>query len=180
MPLSSITQVLLRLFALSWALTGLVQLAQTAMQAGYYKFSGPMLAAPLIMLLMSSIVWRFAPRISQALVRGNDTAVSLQGVTQSQLYATVFVGLGMYFALDSFADVFNWLHFFAINNSPDYGFHHDNKPSYYDLTKNLLTLIAGITLIFTAHIWAEKLTRQGEKPPSVKTDSQAQSGINSN
>ena len=73
----------------------------------------------------------------------------------------------MYFALDSFADVFNWLHFFAINNSPDYGFHHDNKPSYYDLTKNLLTLIAGITLIFTAHIWAEKLTRQGEKPPVV-------------
>ena len=55
MPLSSITQVLLRLFALSWALTGLVQLAQTAMQAGYYKFSGPMLAAPLIMLMMSRI-----------------------------------------------------------------------------------------------------------------------------
>ena len=48
MPLSSITQVLLRLFALSWALTGLVQ-------AGYYKFSGPMLAAPLIMLMMSRI-----------------------------------------------------------------------------------------------------------------------------
>ncbi len=163
MPISSIAQVLLRLFALSWALTGLVHLAQAAMQTYIHQFSGPMLAAPLVLLLLSYLAWHFAPSISRALARGNDDAVSLQGVTLSQLYATVFVGLGMYFALDSFANVFNWVHFFTINSSPDYGFHRENSPSYYDLTENLLTLVAGIALIFTARIWAEKLTRQVEK-----------------
>ncbi len=162
MPVSSVTQVLLRLFALSWALTGLVQLGQAVVQARHH-FGGPMLAAPLIMLLMSHLAWRFSPRISKALARGCDSEIHLQGVTQSQLYATVFVGLGMYFALESFANVFNWLHFFAINSSPDYGFHKENSPSYYDLTENLMTLVAGIALIFTARIWAEKLTRRTEK-----------------
>ena len=159
MPLSSVTQVLLRLFALSWALTALARLAQTAVQARNHWFSGATLAAPLVMLLMSILAWRFSPRISRALARGNDSEITLQGVTLSQLYATVFVGLGMYFALSSFADVFNWLHFFAINSSPDYGFHRENSPSYYDLTESLLTFGAGIALIFTARIWAEKLTR---------------------
>lgn len=162
MPISRIAQVLLRLFALNWALTGLVQLAQAAMQFYNSQFNSPMLAVPLILLLLSFLAWQFAPSISRALARGNDDAVSLQGITLSQLYATVFVGLGMYFALGSFADVFNWVHFFAINSSPDYGFHRENSPSYYDLTENLLTLVAGIALIFTARIWAEKLTRQTE------------------
>lgn len=158
MPLSGITQVLLRLFALSWALTGLVQLAQAFVQARNH-FGGPLLAAPLIMLMMSSLAWRFSPRISRALARGNDNGLNLQGITLRQLYATTFVGLGMYFALGSFADVFNWLHFFAINRSPDYGFHHENSPSYYDLTESVITFAAGLGLIFTARIWAEKLTR---------------------
>ncbi|HBJ83733.1 MAG TPA: hypothetical protein DDZ88_07680 [Verrucomicrobiales bacterium] len=69
----------------------------------------------------------------------------------------MFVGLGMYFTLYSFANVFSWIHFFSINQSPDYGFHRENSPSYYSLTENGMTLAAGIALIFTARRWAEKL-----------------------
>lgn len=166
MPASSIAQVLLRLFALNWAVTGLSQIAYNVFMGAQYGFSYSLLLSlipPLLLIAACVVTWWLAPAISRLLARGNDGAASLQGVTQSQLYATMFVGLGMYFALDSFADVFNWLHFFAIRSSPDYGFHRENSPSYYNLTESLLTLAAGIALIFTAHIWAEKLIHRAEK-----------------
>jgi len=103
------------------------------------------------------IAWLLAPRIARRLARNNDGSISLQGVTQFQLYSTVFVGLGMYFTLNSFANVFSWIHFFSINQSPDYGFHRENSPSYYTLTENGMTLAAGIALTLTARRWAEKL-----------------------
>lgn len=159
MPTSSIAQVLLRLVALNWAVTGLIELAPIVLSGFQLQFRPFLLVPPLIYLLACWMVWWLAPRISRLLARGNDGEFHLHGVTQLQLHTTMLAGLGVYFSLDSFANVFSWIHFFATSSSPDYGFHRENGPSYYDLTEKVMTLAAGIALILTSRRWAEKLCR---------------------
>ncbi len=160
MPASSIAQILLRLFALKWLLTGGINFASsifTGNQHGYYFLS---LLPPIIYILAGLLFWFLSPKISLLLAKQNNGEVTLQGVTQEQLFASVLLGLGVFFALNSFANVFSWIHFFAINKSPNYGFHQENQPSYYELSEAAMTLVAGIALIFTSRKWAEKLCRK--------------------
>ncbi len=42
---------------------------------------------------------------------------------------------------------------------------HEETPSYYELLEGVLTLVAGLALVFTAQTWARKLTRA--KPDKV-------------
>ena len=172
MPASSIAQILLRLFALNWFLMGIIQVASVIFMAGeglmgegsYFFYS---VAPSLIYLVAGVIFWFVAPALSRLLAKRNDGEFSLKGVTERHLYSTAFLALGLYFALDSFANVFNWIHFFSINKSPDYGFHHEEAPSYYELTEGALTLVAGIALMLTARTWATKLTRKSNSEQGV-------------
>ena len=159
MPISSIAQILLRLFALNWFFTGMIQIASLMFLHDYEPYSLYSLAPGLIYVVMASLFWRLAPLISRLIAKRNDGEVNLAGVTERQLFSTAFLSLGLYFALDSFSNVFSWIHFFVINKSPNYGFHHEEEPSYYLLLESLLTLAAGTALILTAQTWAKKLTR---------------------
>lgn len=172
MPVSSIAQVLLRLFALDWAVTGIIQLAPQVFSVFQVGFRAYMLIPPLIYLVACWLVWRFAPHLSRLVARGHDGEVQLHGVTQLQLHTTMLAGLGVYFTLSSFANCFNWIHFFAVSSSPNYGFHRENSPSYYSLTENGMTLAAGIALILTARRWAEKLcgVAAPSAPPPMPPD----------
>jgi len=165
MPASSIAQILLRLFALNWLLTGVIQIASTTALAGQVPFLFYTLAPSLVHIAAAAVFWFVAPRISRLLARRNDGEFTLAGVTERQLYSTAFLALGLYFALNSFANVFSWIHFFAISKSPDYGFHHEEAPSYYQLTEGLMTLVAGVVLVVTARTWAAKLARPTRSEP---------------
>lgn len=160
MPSSSVAQILLRIFALNWFLTGLIQIASMAFtfqqqNLGIFNF------APSVVYFVAGILaWVIAPKLSRFLAHRNDGEFNLKGVTEQQLYAAVFLGLGLYFTLTSFAGAFSWTHFFAVNKLPDYGFHQESQPSYYDLSETVMTLGAGIVLIFTCNTWAGKLARK--------------------
>jgi hypothetical protein len=124
--------------------------------------------APSIVYFVAGIlVWFVAPKLSRFLAHRNDGEFNFKGVTEQQLYSAVFLGLGLYFTLTSFAAAFSWVHFFAVNKSPDYGFHQESQPSYYDMSETIMTLAAGILLIFTCKTWARKLAR---KQPSEQDD----------
>jgi hypothetical protein len=107
------------------------------------------------------LLWFFAPALSRLLASRNDDKFNLEGVTERQLFSVSFLSLGLYFALSSVATVFSWTHFFMINKSPEYGFHHEEAPSYYELLEGVVTLLSGLALVFTAQTWARKLTRRG-------------------
>jgi hypothetical protein len=116
------------------------------------------------------LVWIVSPKLSRALARRNDGDFDLRGIGEQQLYSAVFLGLGLYFTLSSFAATFSWIHFFAVNKSPDYGFHQEDQPSYYDMTETAMTLVAGIVLVVTCNTWARKLSRN-QPGEQVATDS---------
>jgi hypothetical protein len=96
-------------------------------------------------------LWFFAPAVSRLLARRNDYKFSLQGVTERQFFTFSLLSLGLDFALSSAAAVFSWIHFFMINKSPEYGFHHDDAPSYYELLGGVDS--SGLGLVFTAQTW---------------------------
>ena len=161
MPLSSITHILLKIFALKLFISGVIQLLSVVVTSsigdGVYSFF--YYAPSLVYFIAGIIVWFAAPKLSRLFTKNNDGEFNLEGVTLEMLFSTSFVAIGLYFALDSFAKVFNWMHFFTLYKSEDYGFHQEEGPSYYDLTESALTFIAGITLIFTARIWSAKLCK---------------------
>lgn len=160
MPTSSIAQILIRIFALSWIIRGLVPLL-TVFFLGSDFFGAIPLYASLPYIIASVMFWWLAPGLSRLIAKGYDQGIpSLKGVTERQLFSTAFVSIGAYFVLSSVGKVFSWAHFFIIYQLPAYGFHRESQPSYYDLMENILTLVAGAALIGTARIWAAKLTRE--------------------
>ena len=161
MPLSSITHILLRIFALNWFLTGSIQLISSIIVSniggGVYDL---LFYAPSVVYFVAGIVvWFSSPKLSRLLTKNYDGDFNLEGVTLEMLFSTAFVTIGLYFCLDSFAAVFNWIHFFTIYKSPDYGFHQQQEPSYYDLSESILTFVSGIALVLTARLWSAKLCK---------------------
>jgi hypothetical protein len=159
MPISSIAQVLLRLFALGWMITGVIQFVSLVLFGSIGGSSLFAVAPGLVYIVAGLIFWFLAPWISRLLAKGSDGEMTLEGVTEVTLFGAVLLGLGMYFVLSSFAVVISWVHFFTINKSPDYGFHQESGPSYYDLSEAVLMLAAGVALVFTARKFAAKLCR---------------------
>jgi hypothetical protein len=166
MPSSSVAQILLRIFALHWFLSGFIEMAGMAFTFRRGEFSLIHLAPSILNFVAGILVWVMAPKLSRFLAHRNDGDFNLKGVTEQQLYTAVFLGLGLYFTLSTFAAAFSWVHFFTVNKSPDYGFHQENQPSYYDMTEKFMTLAAGIFLVFTCNTWASKLVRKHQSEPN--------------
>lgn len=158
MPSSSIAQILLRIFALNWLLLGLIQIASmgVALRQGYFSVSN-LIAPSAVYFVAGTVVWAIAPRLSRFLAGRNDGGFDFRGMTETQLYAAVFLGLGLYFALTSFGNAFSWVHFFAVNRPSEHGVQREGSFSYYEMSETLLTFAAGIFLVLTCKTWARKL-----------------------
>lgn len=158
MPVSSIAAVLLRLYALNLAIVGLVQIPGMLMQpaAGSLPYT---LLPSLASLVIGLVLWVITPALARLLARGLDAQATLTGVDETTLLRTIFVGLGLWFALSSFASIFNWLHYFAVSRSSIVK-DGAEQSAPYDFWHQVLTCVAGVLLVSTSRIWAEKLTRK--------------------
>ncbi|HEY5037384.1 MAG TPA: hypothetical protein VII74_09660, partial [Chthoniobacterales bacterium] len=90
--------------------------------------------------------------------RGVDTSVSIGSLSRSDLYSFAFVFLGLFFVLSSFADVINWIHYFATVSSED-----PRVKSLYQLTRPCLTLALGLVSLLGAPRWTRKLVAYEQK-----------------
>ena len=80
MPTSSIAQVLLRLFALNWAVTGLIELAPIVLSGFQLQFRPFLLVPPLIYLLASEPNLR--PRIENVMLTGRYDDISREAIRE--------------------------------------------------------------------------------------------------
>lgn len=158
MPASAIAAILLRLYALNLAITGLVQ---SVMQGAAHLAGGSAWiysALPaLVHLIAGATLWFLAPPFARFLAARHDEPFRLEGLTEAQLYSAVFLGLGLWFSLSSFAGVFNWLHYFAVARSSSNPWEGEDGTNLYSLSREALTLAAGLLLVFTGPVWAVKL-----------------------
>ncbi len=174
MPVSSIAQIFIRLYAVKLFISafasfgGLLTIARGASFEPVIFLYG---SIPNMMILVCAIIlWLFAPLFSRWLTSGGNELLSLAGITPTHLYSAVFLGLGVYFVMDSFSNVLGWIHFFAVNHSNGAGgFHMDEEPSYYDLTERVLTLVGGIALIITCRRFGARIANIRQNEPEIAT-----------
>ncbi len=161
MPASTIAAILLRLFALNYMLSGVLEAIKAFYLTGG-SLTGVVQIASIsaVQIILGVVCWWVAPRFSRVLAGQSNEQAKLAGVTEEQLYATTFLGLGLWFALSSFAAVFNWIHYFAVDRSKVQGSSTGEETTLYGFMESLLTLSAGLVLIFTCKTWAAKVARR--------------------
>jgi hypothetical protein len=160
MPVSSIAQVFVRLYSLKILVGAIASFGGILSMVNSATFSPLSLFLSLLpnlfVITAGAVLWMVAPWLSRLLTKKGNGDLTLGGVTREDLFTAVFLGLGVYFILDSFSNVVGWIHYFAINRSAG-GFHMNDEPSYYELTERVLTLVAGIALAMTCRTWGRRL-----------------------
>lgn len=160
MPVSSLAAILLRLYSLSMGLTGLVQTLGCLFSPDVSISDYAVYITALLSLVVGGLLWFLARPLSRLLAGRKEEAVRLEGVTEEQLHSTAFLGIGLWFALSSFAEVFNWIHHFVVIRSFPSSSTDEEGHVFYEFTGDLLTFAAGLLLVFTCRTWAAKLAKQ--------------------
>ena len=158
MLISSIVLVVLRLFCVALLIQSFIQMAvryEILFDPDFPLISKILI--PLVALLIPVIIWLAAPTLSRLVIGKRDAAVPISGLSLGDLYAFAFVFLGLYFALSSVADTLNWFHYFLRVNSGTPLLPSEQMPSYYSLSRPLITMIAGLVCLFPGRRWARKL-----------------------
>jgi len=161
MPLTAIVTIVLRLFSLNWILQGFFWMSSAGadfvhsrtLSTEYWRLAPlvGLVVAGILLFLWSTLVARIVtPRPNPEIVLGE--------LTQYDLYCFAFTFLGLYFVLSSVADTLNWLHYsFMVARDTNDG---DPKraDALYQITRPLITLLAGGASVFLAPRFARKLT----------------------
>src|SRR5688572_3340987 len=147
MPLSSIVVIVIRLFALNWLFTAIPLLLSAAATPLPHERHLSVVLTPYapggLLLIFATGLWILTPTIARFVSRGVDTSVNMGGLSRSDLYSFAFVFLGLFFILSSFADVINWIHYFATVSREDPR-SDPRVQNLYQVTQPFLTLALGL------------------------------------
>ncbi|HRQ88600.1 MAG TPA: hypothetical protein PLA50_07370, partial [Bacteroidia bacterium] len=138
-------------------LTGLVQSIGYFLSPGVSASDYLTFVSAMFPLVVGIVLWFLARSLSRLLAGREEESVRLEGVTEEQLHSTAFLGVGLLFALSSFASVFNWIHHFAVIGSFPSSV---TEGDFYRFTEDVLTFVVGLFLVFTCRTWAAKLARR--------------------
>ena len=155
---SQITQIIIRLFAISWFLHGIVQTVSVLTMSNQ-RLSEPILFLPgVIAFVLAIAAWFLAQPIGQIICRGNDKEEIISGISFQQILHAMFIGIGLYFCVSSIGGLLNSLHFFVVLSATPESIPSGMQLTLYDLTKPALSFLAGAFLIGSARHWSKKIT----------------------
>ncbi|WP_156817209.1 hypothetical protein [Rubritalea marina] len=130
--------------------------------------NGMVLYTALLRVFFGVLLWCLAPKIAKFTSKGNDQEINLSGVTDTQLYSTAFIALGIYFALSALPDMIHGFYLLITIEEHLAGAGMEAttarvfQQSHY--TKDMLILPTlsfgcGVVSILSARAWSQKLTR---------------------
>ncbi len=95
---SQIAHLILRLFALSWLVQGVVYLSMLLIpETPWYRQWTPFT----VLFVMAALAWCFAPRLGRLVAGRDDEGNALPQISHRQLLHVLVIGLGLYFCLSS-------------------------------------------------------------------------------
>jgi hypothetical protein len=166
MPLSSIVVIVIRLFALNWLFTAIPLLLSAAATPLPHERNLSAVLMPyapgVLLLIFAAGLWILTRAIARLVSRGVETSVSIGSLSRSDLYSFAFVFLGLLFILSSFADVINWIHYFATVSRED-PIRDPRVQNLYQLTRPCLTLALGLVSLLGAPRWTRKFVAYEQK-----------------
>ena len=160
MPLSSIVTIVLRIFALSWMVTGLIQLLwvfQSSRPLWSSERGFSIFLPALGQIILGVLLAMWSRTISRAVTPKPDAEVQMGGLTAYDLYCFAFTFLGLYFVLSSIGGVINWGHYMLMDAQRDSMTEDPDALNFYGLTQQLITLLAGGACLIGAPRFARKL-----------------------
>ncbi len=168
MRTSSLILISLRLYAIYWLLQSMAELVTILPMFFIVKpelqirIPWPITFFPVAALVFSIVLWLCAARISGAIVRGQDSELSMATLSREGLYGFAFVFLGLYFILSSINGIVDTGFVFFTRgvdlpgNNPEWG-----KEVFHFLS-HVLTLVAGFACVLGAGKWSQKLLKKVE------------------
>jgi hypothetical protein len=171
MNLPTLVVVLLRLASLNFLLQVIVQLVfklTSVINASEHlpaeEFRSALVMPLLVVLGLTTgtvLLWVWAMPLARFITRGLAPELSLETLSLADCYALVFIGLGLFYAVDYFAPVLNWIHYLLRMAAS----HSDNdwkqRMHWYEVSRAFITFIVAIVLIVNGRKWAVALAKRG-------------------
>jgi len=168
MKLSIVGIVVLRLFAIGWAVRCVVGVLGAAGVLGVMPSGDLMLdvmqvvvrfAVPTAYGIFAVVAWLFAAGISRRVVGATDPEMGFGELRAEDLYGVGILVIGLYFALGHLAESINWLHYLVANEAGQALLDGRDDLSLYELTTVVIPCAVGAALACLAPKLGRKLAR---------------------
>lgn len=167
MRASTIVTIVVRLFAIQWAATGIVGLLAILGDRTSFPSDSEarvvywlqILAVPVCYVFMASAAWLFAAQVAKRVVPNADPELGLVSVTARDLYGLGILVVGITAFLSHLAPMLNWVHYLVLNRAAEALMRGRNGLSFYDVTKEVVPCIGGALLAFASPKIGVRLAR---------------------
>lgn len=169
---STVVAIMLRLFAINWAIQALLMIPVAVMTFTIGRGPADWLPTmanfmtPVLYGFLAFLSWIFAGAIATKVAGQGDPVVPFLQISRGDLFAFGLLVLGLYFFLSYLGSSINWLHYLAINGTGDGGTGDSN--TMYELSTQLIPCIAGLLMAVTSTRFGQKLAgNRGAEPASA-------------
>ncbi len=183
MNLQSLAVVVLRLIALNFALSGVIQTFPYTLQVLRVFNDSPAYAAvPLVVIvgLLAGAIWLWvcAVPIARLVTQRLPSEVSLGAISLADCYSIAFVGVGLFYLVGHLAQVLTWAHYLlrlAVAR-PGTPLVKDVEP--YAVIQVFVPFVVGLVLLVKARVWAAALAARHAypRPPRAPVGDSAAGG----
>jgi len=156
---AQLTQIIIRLFAISWFLYGITQTVAIFTMNSLGKAKPVLFLPGGAAIILAFVAWLLAPKVGQWISQGSDQEEIPAAITFQQLLNAMFVGIGLYYSLGSVSGLINSLYFFLVLRAIPASIPAGMHLTAFDLSKSAITFVAGIFLIASAPHWARRLSK---------------------
>ena len=169
MPISSLAQILIRLFATYYFLSGLFTLPwvfSTAMRVELYSLMEKLLLIlPYLGYSIGAIIlWVIAPRFSRFMTKEcREEKLDLKGLKEVHLYNAGFLCVGVAFILSSIGEVISLTQEYILNKDLEIEYLTQPLPTFYDFAPPGITIFFAILVTATSKKLAQKVARKPNK-----------------
>ena len=112
-----------------------------------------------VYFICAAALWVCALWIGRVLTRGCDSQLDTKPLAVSDLYSVAFVCIGLYYAVGSFGNTLNWLHFAVTQSSTSAALSPEQHMNFYSLFQCLSELFIGLVLVFRARRLSARLLK---------------------
>ena len=167
MKASLIVTIALRLFAMQWAVAGLIGFLGSV---GYLAMEGQpdktfsmrlllILIVPVGYLLLAVVGWFLAAKVAKKAVPAGDPEFGVMQIGAGELYGLGVLIVGLLAFLSHLAPTFNWLHSMVINRAGESMVQGSGASPLYALSNSLFPCAGGAVLAVTSSKLGERLAR---------------------
>ena len=169
MKASVIVTILLRIFAIHWAVTGIIVALGVLGTMSVNYFTGAnsyywiqLLLMPVFYLVLAGLAWFFASLVARTVVPVSDPELDITGITSKELYSLGILVIGLIFFLKNLTPLMNWIHYIVLYRTGDQSIPGQSPSSLYKLTEALVPCLIGAAFALKAPALADLLLRKNK------------------